>query len=133
MPVGAVECFPALRKIPHERRQPTLDRGNGTGFSRHRARRASGRRNGHKAVVNHGRVHLAPAGFAAQRQEEAFGEDFNPSAVERVLGMTSEADDFGAAQAAGEADKQDGAVPEPAQTPVGGVGSLGVSEAEALA
>ena len=51
---------------------------------------------------------LAPAGLAADGEERAFGEDFDPAgAVFGLAGPAIEADDFGAAQAAGEADRQD--------------------------
>ena len=51
---------------------------------------------------------VAPAGLAADGQERAFGEDLDPAgAVFGLAGPAIEADDFGAAQAAGEADRQD--------------------------
>ena len=50
---------------------------------------------------------LAPAGLAAQRQQQAVVEEFGPAAVEAVLGAAVEADDFRAPQAAGEAEQQD--------------------------
>ena len=50
---------------------------------------------------------LAPAGLAADGQKGAFGEDFDPAgAVFGLAGAAIEPDDFGAAQAAGEADRQ---------------------------
>jgi hypothetical protein len=50
---------------------------------------------------------VAPAGLAADGQERAFGENFDPAGA--VLGLARpaiEADDFGAAEAAGEADRE---------------------------
>ena len=54
---------------------------------------------------------LAPAGLAAQRDEDALVEDLGPAgSVLGLPGAAVEADDFGAPQPAGEADQQDGAV-----------------------
>ena len=51
---------------------------------------------------------VAPTGLAADGQEGALGKDFDPAgAVFGLAGPAIEADDFGAAQAAGEADRQD--------------------------
>ena len=49
---------------------------------------------------------LAPARLAADGEEGALGEDFDPAgAVFGLVRSTIEPDDFGAAQAAGEADR----------------------------
>ena len=59
---------------------------------------------------------LAPAGLAAQGQEHAVVEEFWPAgALERILRAHDEADDFRAAQAAGEAEEQDRPVAKIAQ------------------
>ena len=51
---------------------------------------------------------LAPAGLAADGEEGALGEDFDPAgAVLGLAGPAIEPDDLGSAQAAGEADRQD--------------------------
>ena len=50
---------------------------------------------------------VAPTGLAADGQERPFGEELDPAgAVFGLAGPAIEADDFGAAQAAGEADRQ---------------------------
>ena len=59
---------------------------------------------------------LAPAGLAADGEEGPFGKDFNPAGA--VLGLarsTIEPDDFRAAEAAGEADREDRPVAQAAQ------------------
>ena len=53
---------------------------------------------------------LPPAGLPPQRQQQSVVEKFDPAAGEAVLGAAIEADDFRAAQAAGETDEEDGAV-----------------------
>ena len=59
---------------------------------------------------------LAPAGLASHANDDALVEDLDPAgAVLGLVGAAVEADDFGAAQAAGEADQQDGAVAQAAQ------------------
>ena len=59
---------------------------------------------------------VAPAGLAADGQERAFGQDFDPAgAVFGLAGPAIEADDFGAAEAAGEADRQNRPVAQAAQ------------------
>lgn len=60
---------------------------------------------------------LAPAGLSAQRQQQALVQDLDPAAA--VFGLVAakvEAGEFRAAQSAGKADQQHGAVPETAQT-----------------
>jgi hypothetical protein len=62
---------------------------------------------------------VAPAGLAADRQERAFGEQLDPAgAVICLAGPAIEADDFGAAQAAGKADRQDRPVAQAPQVHV---------------
>ena len=59
---------------------------------------------------------VAPAGLAADGQQRAFGKDLDPAgAVFGLAGPAIEADDFGAAEAAGEADRQNGPVAQAAQ------------------
>ena len=54
---------------------------------------------------------LAPAGLAADGEEGAFGEDFDPAgAVLGLAGSTIEPNDLGTAQTAREADSENGAV-----------------------
>ena len=61
---------------------------------------------------------VAPAGLAADGQEGAFGEDFDPAgAVFGLAGPAIEPDDFRAAQAAGEADRQDRPVAQAPSSP----------------
>ena len=64
---------------------------------------------------------VAPTGLAADGQERPFGEELDPAgAVFGLAGPAIEADDFGAAQAAGEADRQDRPVAKAAQIHVQG-------------
>ena len=59
---------------------------------------------------------LAPAGLAAQRDEDPLIEDLGPAgSVLRLLGAAVEPDDFRAPQPAGEAEQQDGAVAQAAE------------------
>ena len=59
---------------------------------------------------------LAPAGFAAQRDQDARVEDLGPAgSVLGLPGAAVEPDDFRAPQAAGEADQQDRAVAQASQ------------------
>ena len=59
---------------------------------------------------------VAPAGLAADGQEGAFGEDFDPAgAVLGLAGPAIEPDDFRAAEAAGEPDRQDRPIAQAAQ------------------
>ena len=51
---------------------------------------------------------VAPAGLAPDSQERPFGEELDPAgAVFGLAGSAIKTDDFGAAEAAGEADRQD--------------------------
>ena len=62
---------------------------------------------------------LAPAGLAADPDEDALVEDFDPSgAFFGPVRTAVEADDFGAAQTAGEAEQQDGAVAQASRSRV---------------
>ena len=62
---------------------------------------------------------VAPAGLAADGQEGAFGQDFDPAgAVLGLAGPAIEADDFRSAEAAGEADRQDRPVAQAPQVHV---------------
>ena len=59
---------------------------------------------------------LAPAGLAAQRDEDALVEDLGPAgSVLGLLGAAVEPDDFRAPQPAGEAEQQDRAVAQAAE------------------
>ena len=59
---------------------------------------------------------LAPAGLDLGADDDALVEDFDPAgAFVGLIGTAVETDDFGAAQAAGKAKQQDGAVAQPAQ------------------
>jgi hypothetical protein len=59
---------------------------------------------------------LAPTGLAADGQERTFRKEFDPArTVVGLAGPAIEADDFGAAEAAGEADRQDRPVAKAAQ------------------
>ena len=59
---------------------------------------------------------LAPAGLAAQRDEDALVEDLGPAgSVSGLPGAAVEPDDFRAPQPAGEADQQDRAVAQAAE------------------
>jgi len=59
---------------------------------------------------------LAPAGLAAQGDQDALVEDLGPAgSVLGLLGAAVEPDDFRAPQPAGEADQQDGAVAQASQ------------------
>ena len=58
---------------------------------------------------------LAPAGLAAQRQQQSVVKKFDPAAAKAILGAAIEADDFRAPEAAGEADQEDRAVAQAAQ------------------
>src|SRR5208282_1418854 len=51
-------------------------------------------------------LHLPPAGLSPERQQESVVEKLNPAPAEAILGAAVEADDFRAAQAAGEADEE---------------------------
>src|SRR3984885_12741501 len=65
---------------------------------------------------------LAPAGLAAHPDDDALIEDFDPSgAFLGLIGAAVEADDFGAAQTAGETNQQDGAVAQPPQIAIEGL------------
>ena len=62
---------------------------------------------------------LAPAGLAADGEEGALGEDLDPAgAVFGLAGSAIEPDDFGAAEAAGEADRQNRPVAQAPQVHV---------------
>src|SRR5580704_5098053 len=59
---------------------------------------------------------LAPAGLAADSEQGAFGKNFDPAgAVFALVTSTIEADDFRAAEAAGEADRENGSVAQAPQ------------------
>ena len=78
--------------------QPGLERGDGAGGVR-----------GAAADLD-----LAPAGLPPERQQQSLVEKFDPAAAEAVLAAAVEADDFRAAQAAGETDQEDRAIPQAA-------------------
>ena len=64
---------------------------------------------------------LAPAGLAAHPNEEALVQEFDPAgAFFGLVGAAVETDDFAAAQPAGKAEQQDGAVAQAAQIVVEG-------------
>src|SRR5208283_6017105 len=71
--------------------QPRLERGDGAGRVR-----------GAAADLD-----LAPAGLPPERQQQSLVEKFDPAAAEAVLPAAVEANDFRAAQAAGETDEED--------------------------
>src|SRR5208337_2610234 len=81
--------------------QPGLERGDGAGGVR-----------GAAADFD-----LAPASLPPQRQQQSGVEKLDPAAAEAILAAAVEADDFRAAQAAGETDEENGPVAQAPQIP----------------